>query len=894
MMAPKARMGPTKSKVRAPKKHTTGEDLMATLAKLETAIEEIQHRNASKLSFEEHYRYAYNLVLHKQGHTLYNSVANLISSHLESQTIERIVPKFPPTLDQSGASSQGNFSAASAAQVFLDAVKDVWDDHMASMSKLRDVFKYMHWVSTELCEHLATSQDKVYTGSSNLPSIWDLGLSLFFHHVILYSTKEKGKGVAAPTASTSRASAARAPPRPRATNDPSTVAFQLMHTLLNVIRIERQGEVVSRHSIHGAIEILCELTDEGAVPLPVVASNGTGSGTPVLSGGSSSANGGRGGPVLGDKDLPNGLSPYRTAWEQAFLGQSADFYREESARSLIENDCPTFLRNISRRLVEERERSIAYLGATTEPLLVALLEKTLISNHLASILDHQASGLATLVQDNRIEELKMIYTLFGRVSGGHAALRISISKWIVDIGKQVNNGLKVIPDEPRAQADEMNEANPNAAKDKAKAKAKEASGAVVNAKTKAALGWVQNVLDLKDKFDRILRDAFAGDKVLEKSIIEAFALFVNDNDSSPEYISLYIDDNLKKGLKGKTEDEVDDVLNKTIALFRYLTEKDRFEKYYNTHLAKRLIASKSVSDDAERNMLAKFKIEAGAAFTQAAEGMMKDVKISEDTLAEFKRYTTRQVDEPPFSLEPIICGSNVWHYNHKEPTCILPQVLRDGIKYYEKFYNQKHSGRKLTFRSDLGNVDVKTKFNARSHELNVSTHGMVILSLFEGLDDDEKLSYSQISSSTGIVATELRRQLQSLACGKHKILLKHPKGREVGDKDEFSFNADFTSPMAKIKVQLVISKVETPEERRDTDDKVEEARNIQCEAAIVRIMKGRKEAQYGEVVQECIKQLEARFKPQPVMIKKAIERLITKEYLERGDNDRKLLRYLSV
>ncbi|KDE04922.1 hypothetical protein MVLG_04678 [Microbotryum lychnidis-dioicae p1A1 Lamole] len=878
MMAPKARMGPTKSKVRAPKKHTTGEDLMATLAKLETAIEEIQHRNASKLSFEEHYRYAYNLVLHKQGHTLYNSVANLISSHLESQTIERIVPKFPPTLDQSGASSQGNFSAASAAQVFLDAVKDVWDDHMASMSKLRDVFKYM---------------DKVYTGSSNLPSIWDLGLSLFFHHVILYSTKEKGKGVAAPTASTSRASAARAPPRPRATNDPSTVAFQLMHTLLNVIRIERQGEVVSRHSIHGAIEILCELTDEGAVPLPVVASNGTGSGTPVLSGGSSSANGGRGGPVLGDKDLPNGLSPYRTAWEQAFLGQSADFYREESARSLIENDCPTFLRNISRRLVEERERSIAYLGATTEPLLVALLEKTLISNHLASILDHQASGLATLVQDNRIEELKMIYTLFGRVSGGHAALRISISKWIVDIGKQVNNGLKVIPDEPRAQADEMNEANPNAAKDKAKAKAKEASGAVVNAKTKAALGWVQNVLDLKDKFDRILRDAFAGDKVLEKSIIEAFALFVNDNDSSPEYISLYIDDNLKKGLKGKTEDEVDDVLNKTIALFRYLTEKDRFEKYYNTHLAKRLIASKSVSDDAERNMLAKFKIEAGAAFTQAAEGMMKDVKISEDTLAEFKRYTARQVDEPPFSLEPIICGSNVWHYNHKEPTCILPQILRDGIKYYEKFYNQKHSGRKLTFRSDLGNVDVKTKFNARSHELNVSTHGMVILSLFEGLDDDEKLSYSQISSSTGIVATELRRQLQSLACGKHKILLKHPKGREVGDKDEFSFNADFTSPMAKIKVQLVISKVETPEERRDTDDKVEEARNIQCEAAIVRIMKGRKEAQYGEVVQECIKQLEARFKPQPVMIKKAIERLITKEYLERGDNDRKLLRYLA-
>lgn len=91
----------------------------------------------------------------------------------------------------------------------------------------------------------------------------------------------------------------------------------------------------------------------------------------------------------------------------------------------------------------------------------------------------------------------------------------------------------------------------------------------------------------------------------------------------------------------KTEAEVDDVLNKTIALFRFLVEKDTFERYYNSHLAKRLISSRSVSDDAERNMLAKFKIEAGAAFTKSAEGMMKDIKTSEDTMVEYKRQQER-------------------------------------------------------------------------------------------------------------------------------------------------------------------------------------------------------------------------------------------------------------
>ena len=92
------------------------------------------------------------------------------------------------------------------------------------------------------------------------------------------------------------------------------------------------------------------------------------------------------------------------------------------------------------------------------------------------------------------------------------------------------------------------------------------------------------------------------------------------------------------------------MLDKSIALFRFLTEKDVFEKYYNSHLAKRLIAGRSVSDDAERGMLAKFKIEAGAAFTKSADGMMKDIKISEDMRSPYKRY---QNGPNPVVIEPV-------------------------------------------------------------------------------------------------------------------------------------------------------------------------------------------------------------------------------------------------
>jgi hypothetical protein len=59
------------------------------------------------------------------------------------------------------------------------------------------------------------------------------------------------------------------------------------------------------------------------------------------------------------------------------------------------------------------------------------------------------------------------------------------------------------------------------------------------------------------------------------------------NQHSPEYISLFVDDQLRKGLKGTSEEEMETVLEKVVMLFRYLQEKDVFEKYYKQHLAKR-------------------------------------------------------------------------------------------------------------------------------------------------------------------------------------------------------------------------------------------------------------------------------------------------------------------
>ena len=83
------------------------------------------------------------------------------------------------------------------------------------------------------------------------------------------------------------------------------------------------------------------------------------------------------------------------------------------------------------------------------------------------------------------------------------------------------------------------------------------------------------------------------------------------------------------------------MLDKTIVIFRYLTEKDVFERYYKGHLAKRLLLGRSVSDDAERGMLAKLKVESGFQFTQKLEGMFHDMKISADTMTAYRSHLAK-------------------------------------------------------------------------------------------------------------------------------------------------------------------------------------------------------------------------------------------------------------
>ncbi|XP_029656963.2 cullin-3-like [Octopus sinensis] len=293
-------------------------------------------------------------------------------------------------------------------------------------------------------------------------------------------------------------------------------------------------------------------------------------------------------------------SVYEEDFEIPFLDQSAEFYKLESQKFLAENSASVYIKKVEARINEEAERATHYLDKSTEEPIVKVLEEELIRKHMKTIVEMENSGVVHMLKNNKTDDLACMYKLFIRVPEGLKTMCDCSSAYLREQGK--------------ALVSEEGEDGKN------------------------AISYIQSLLDLKDRFDHFLHESFNDDKQFKQVISGDFEYFINLNTRSPEYLSLFIDDKLKKGVKGMSEQEIENVLDKSMVLFRFLQEKDVFERYYKQHLAKRLLLNKSVSDDSEKNMISKLKTECGCQFTSKLEGMFKDMTVSNSTMEEFKSF----------------------------------------------------------------------------------------------------------------------------------------------------------------------------------------------------------------------------------------------------------------
>ncbi|XP_015282559.1 PREDICTED: cullin-4B [Gekko japonicus] len=536
------------------------------------------------------------------------------------------------------------------------------------------------------------------------------------------------------------------------------------------------------------------------------------------------------------------LQIYQDSFEHRFLEETNRLYAAEGQRLMQEREVPEYLHHVNKRLEEEQDRIITYLDQSTQKPLIATVEKQLLGEHLTAILQ---KGLNHLLDENRIQDLSLLYQLFSRVKGG---VQVLLQHWIEYI-KAFGSTIVINPEKDKTM--------------------------------------VQELLDFKDKVDHIIDICFLKNEKFVNAMKEAFETFINKRPNKPaELIAKYVDSKLRAGNKEATDEELEKMLDKIMIIFRFIYGKDVFEAFYKKDLAKRLLVGKSASVDAEKSMLSKLKHECGAAFTSKLEGMFKDMELSKDIMIQFKQYMQNQNVPGNIELTVNILTMGYW------PTYVpmevhLPSEMVKLQEIFKTFYLGKHSGRKLQWQSTLGHCVLKAEFKEGKKELQVSLFQTLVLLMF---NEGEEFSLEEIKQATGIEDGELRRTLQSLACGKARVLTKSPKGKDVEDGDKFTCNDDFRHKLFRIKINQIQMK-ETVEEQASTTERVFQDRQYQIDAAIVRIMKMRKTLSHNLLVSEVYNQL--KFPVKPADLKKRIESLIDRDYMERDKENPNQYNYIA-
>ena len=873
-----------KSKIRPPRKSLVASgdqsvDYDASWATIADAIRQIQGKNVSSLSYEQLYRIAYMLVLRKHAGRLYNDVAQVIAEHLRLRR-ELLL------------------AVHDGAEEFMHQVIAEWTDHLQAMKFISDVLMYLN---------------RVYVKEHKKLLVYDLGIQLFKDNVIKYRNDELGT--------------------------------KIVNIMILEITRSRRGEAITSGLYISKLALMLELLVETtASELQYGDNYYQNVFEPALL-------------TRSETFFRDLADENARVLGSEYLARTSRFVVEEENRITLYLPSATLAKLgdlMNNILIKDRIDAVMALpydrhgmSYWLEPLMTALFGTSTESHaeELASLyvlmarVDLEFNLLRVRLREAIVGQGKQIYEWVNDTCVREKGERKGKREGDSEKGKsekaksEKDNDIEVkdkISTEKKANEKESGSPETLGKPDlKARAKSKPSSSAF-------ALLYVDTIIKYEQLLWSLCETSFAQNSVLEQAMTTALREFINAPSNkrtpgvnAPEVLSVYIDHHIKQTSKSVLGTELTNSLVQTAIRFLHLVkDKDAFEANYANHFAKRFLNAKGsgVQDDGvdiEELLISKLGEEMGASSLDKVIKMNKDIKLSWDITTEWKQHS---LSASFTDLDMKICNVADWpksmtkdyqSFADESNGLIWPRQLRPTIKAFEEFWfsAKKNHSKSLYWSPKFGSMDLRITYPSRTYEINMPTYAGIIMLLFSPQSTDAdgaevlafehkaELTFVEIKELTRIPDSDLRRHLQSIAVAPRlRLLIKLPMSKEVNDTDVFVLNDKFKSPSAKVKVLTVSATSSTAKTRSKTEAEVEdeeinlaiqEGRKIETNAAIVRIMKSRRELKHNVLIEELVKQLLNRFLPPILLIKQRIEELIEKEYLKRDEKDRTIYHYVA-
>lgn len=582
-----------------------------------------------------------------------------------------------------------------------------------------------------------------------------------------------------------------------------------------------------------------------------------------------------------DKVGPNeGQQFYEKEFEAQYIERLKQFYSKESSAFLQANGVSLYLQKAEERIKEERENAenLGNYLTTSEPKIKKAIDEVLIEKHMESL---QADFLRMLKEDKE-EDMRRLYFLLQRVVDGLPNTANTFQAYLSE------SGSKIVVEQKKLQLKE----------------------ALAN-----AIAFVKNLITFYEKYYNLVGICFSNHSLFKTALDKAFKDVMNQDSGKfniPRLLNFYIDNIIKGKEKEKsTEEEIDETLQRLVNLFSYLTDKDEFFEYFRKSLCKRLLSKgKQYNENAEKSFLSKLKAQSGDSAIRKLQGMFTDV--TDETINEQKtKFETfnNGAKVGSVDLEVQVLNESHWPISgtQKFPLLLDKQLLQCQQKFQE-YYEKSTEKRRLQWLYNYGTVTLNGRFtNAKlpiqlvitplqASILMLFNHGVkltfdeVLQQLWptQATSAKQMLSSSQNQASMHDMSLEeiLRFAIQPLVYFKYKVLSKEkdddPKKELIKKTDVFLLREKIPAKKLPRKIAFPPGSAQQQEKEANEDKElVMKQREFEIEAAMVRVMKARNRLEWNQLQVEVINILMNRFSPDAKVLKKRLESLIDRKFMER-------------
>lgn len=427
------------------------------------------------------------------------------------------------------------------------------------------------------------------------------------------------------------------------------------------------------------------------------------------------------------------LDVYRTEFQQAFLETTMEYYKAESAAFVAQNSVNDYMRKAEARLMEEDDRVELYLQPSTRVPLGEVCREQLVTSHSALLWGQ----FKTLLENEMSADLSRMYALLVQIPHGLDPLREQFEAHVKAEG--LDSVARTVEESPE-QVDPAR--------------------------------YVQSLLRVYDHNMQTIETSFQSEAGMIAALDKACRVFINQNQAtgksaskSPELLAKYVDGLLKKSNKGAEEASLETSLDQAMVVFKYIEDRDLFQKFYSKFLARRLVTFASASSDAEESMISKLKEVCGFEYTNKLQRMFTEVGLCRELNERFREAEANRGSGDDIDFYSLVLANGIWPLQAPSTDFSVPTELQGLYERFKEFYGAQHSRRVLTWLWHLSSNDVHANYLPRKHIFQTSTYQCAVLLLF---NTHSVLTFDEIAAATRLEAATLKAALLPLV--KSKVL----------------------------------------------------------------------------------------------------------------------------